>query len=307
MKDLFSCKKNINSQFGEDGIIEEVFERLKHISDKNCCEFGAWNGKHFSNTYNLISTHNYNAVLIEGNTARFNELKITFPEENIVKINKFVDFRKKNEGGGDNLDQILSSVNFKKDFDFLSIDIDGCDYYVLESIVVYRPKLICVEFNRTIPNHIVFIQKKDISVRQGCSALAFVNLAKEKNYSLIASTDDNLFFIDNIYKNFFTKELSLGIDELVANNNKVYIFSGFDGTIFTSKEVFLPWHEMTIKKITVLPKILTKCPGYFNLFEKCIFYIYKLSNDPSKYLKSPKKYLGLLLKVILRKVLFFKR
>jgi len=100
MKDLFSCKKNINSQFGEDGIIEEVFERLKHISDKYCCEFGAWNGKHFSNTYNLISNHNYNAVLIEGNTARFNELKITFPQENIVKINKFVDFRKKNEGGG---------------------------------------------------------------------------------------------------------------------------------------------------------------------------------------------------------------
>lgn len=64
---------------------------------------------------------------------------------------------------------------------------------------------------------------------------------------------------------------------------------------------------MTIKEITVLPKILTKCPGYFNLFEKCIFYIYKLSNDQSKYLKNPKKYFRLLLKILMRKVLFFKK
>jgi len=306
---LNSYKKNINSQFGEDGIIEEVFKRLKHVSDKNCCEFGAWNGKHFSNTYNLISNHNYKAALIEGNRLRFNELKKTFPEERVTKINKFVDFRKKNEGEreGENLDEILSSINFKKDFDFLSIDIDGCDYFVFESIVEHRPKLICVEFNRTIPNHIVFIQKKDPSVRQGCSALAFVNLAKKKNYSLIASTDDNLFFIDNLYHEFFTQELSLDINELISNNNKVYIYSGFDGTIFTSKEIFLPWHEIEIKKITLLPKILNKCPGYYNLLEKIFFYIYKFINDPSKYLKNPKKYFLIIFKTLTKKFLFFRK
>ena len=54
-----SYKKNIFSQNGEDGIIEEIFKRLNDVSDKKCCEFGAWDGKHLSNTCNLI-TVSYN-------------------------------------------------------------------------------------------------------------------------------------------------------------------------------------------------------------------------------------------------------
>ena len=67
-------KKNISSQNGEDGIIEEIFKRIKNISDYHCCEFGAWDGKYLSNTYNLIKNHNYNALLIEGDKKRFIEL-----------------------------------------------------------------------------------------------------------------------------------------------------------------------------------------------------------------------------------------
>ena len=58
-------KKNTFSQFGEDGIIEEIFKRLSDVSDKRCCEFGAWDGKLLSNTCNLITNHNYEAILIE--------------------------------------------------------------------------------------------------------------------------------------------------------------------------------------------------------------------------------------------------
>ena len=45
-----------------------------------------------------------------------------------------------------------------------------------------------------------FIQKKNFIITQGCSALSLVNLAKKKNYSLIASTYTNLFFIFNEFK-----------------------------------------------------------------------------------------------------------
>ncbi len=58
-------KKNIFSQYGEDGIIEQIFKRLESVSDKQCCEFGAWDGKFLSNTCNLITNHNYEAILIE--------------------------------------------------------------------------------------------------------------------------------------------------------------------------------------------------------------------------------------------------
>ena len=46
--------KNIYSQSGEDGILEEIINRLGNKSDKVCCEFGASYGIHLSNTYNLI-------------------------------------------------------------------------------------------------------------------------------------------------------------------------------------------------------------------------------------------------------------
>ena len=48
-------KKNFFSQNGEDGVILELLKRLK-LKKKIlwCCEFGAWDGIHGSNTFNLV-------------------------------------------------------------------------------------------------------------------------------------------------------------------------------------------------------------------------------------------------------------
>ena len=46
-------KKNYYSQFGEDGIIEEVLKRMG-INEGWVCEFGAWDGIKSSNTFSLI-------------------------------------------------------------------------------------------------------------------------------------------------------------------------------------------------------------------------------------------------------------
>ena len=43
-------KKNVFSQNGEDGIIEELIKRLE-IKNLEVCEFGAWDGKLYSNTF----------------------------------------------------------------------------------------------------------------------------------------------------------------------------------------------------------------------------------------------------------------
>jgi hypothetical protein len=288
--ELLNFRKNIYSQNGEDGIIDEVLKRLKKKINKKCVEFGAWDGTHLSNTYNLIKNHNFEAILIEGDKKKFKVLSNNVPDENIIKINKFVEFSGKNK-----LDNLLKQFNFPKNFDFLSIDIDGNDYHIFQGLEVYRPKLICIEFNPTIPNEVNFVQEKNIKINQGSSALALIELAKKKQYSAIAATDLNLFFLENSLKKYVVKNRNYEINDLIKDKNKNFIFTTYDGNIITSKQVVLPWHGITIKKINYLPKFLEQYPSNYNIFQRKILLLFRFYQNPFKYFKFKflKKFLNL--------------
>ena len=75
--DYLAKRKNFYSQNGEDGIIEEILCRIPK-SEKNswCVEFGAWDGKHMSNTFHLVESAKYAAIYIEGNSEYFEKLII---------------------------------------------------------------------------------------------------------------------------------------------------------------------------------------------------------------------------------------
>ena len=68
--------KNYYSHNGEDGIIEEILNRLhfNNLDNLWCCEFGAWDGKYASNTFALVEK-GWNAIYIEGNPVSFLDLK----------------------------------------------------------------------------------------------------------------------------------------------------------------------------------------------------------------------------------------
>ena len=62
---MLEYSKDITSQNGEDGIIEFLINKLDiNKPDSTCIEFGAWNGVHLSNTYNIITNFNWNGILI---------------------------------------------------------------------------------------------------------------------------------------------------------------------------------------------------------------------------------------------------
>ena len=91
-------KKNYYSQAGEDGVLLELLKRLKIKKNQLnwCCEFGAWDGVHGSNTFNLVKNFNYNAVYIEGDKNKFKDLlktKEKYPR--ILAFNNYVSHKRK--------------------------------------------------------------------------------------------------------------------------------------------------------------------------------------------------------------------
>lgn len=185
------------SQHGEDGILEELLRRIESRTplDRWCVEFGALDGIRYSNTYNLIKESGYRAVLIEGDKRKYKELCKNIPQEHVTKLCRFVTLE-----GRDSLDNILRSTRIPTDFDFLSINIDGCDYRIFKSLNIHKPKIICIEFNPNIPNEIEFVQPADFSIKQGSSARSTILLAAEKGYFLAACTPTNLIFVRNEFR-----------------------------------------------------------------------------------------------------------
>jgi hypothetical protein len=262
------------SQFGEDGIIEKIVEILPPSEDYWCVEFGAWDGKFLSNTYELIANKNWNGVLIEGNTAKFPELKQTFcTNEKAILINAFVAFEGKNT-----LDNLLKKTAIPTEFDLLSIDIDGNDYHIWESIKTYQPKLVIIEFNPSIPADIEFVQEKNPEVNHGNSLLSLIKLGKTKGYELIATTYCNGFFIKKEYFELFKIEDN-SIDKLWKITQSPRVFQLYDGTLVLSEEFKLIWHFKTIcnEDIQVIPRFLRHfgdAGSSKNRIKKLILYIY---------------------------------
>ena len=262
---LLEHKRDVYSQAGEDGIIEKILETIPE-NDKWCVEFGAWDGLFLTNTRHLIESKAYSAVLIEADKKKFGDLQRNYSHRsNVIVINKFIGFRE-----DDNLDRILSAAPVPYDFDLLSIDIDGNDYHVWKAISKYKPKIIVIEFNPTIPTPVRFIQSANPSVNHGASLLSLVELGKEKGYELVSVLSFNAFFVRNEYYPLFQIE-SNSPEVLRTNLNLItYLFSGYDGRIFLRGNCTLPWHGVALKesKVQHIPRFLQKYPDNYTGLSK---------------------------------------
>ncbi len=242
------------SQDGEDGIIERIFEIIS-AKNKYFVEFGAWDGKYLSNCYYLASFKTWSGCFIEANPQKYNELINTHGNnEKINCVNKFVGFE-----GENSLENILKSVEAPMDLDLLSIDVDGTDYFIWESLEECRPRVVVIEFNPTIPNDIVFVQEKNIQINQGCSLAALIKLGKTKGYELVCCTGWNAFFVKEKYFNLFELD-SNQINDVYVPISDGRIFHGYDSSIFVYGMSKLLWSDivLTNEDFQVLPKSLRK-------------------------------------------------
>ena len=184
LTDLTQNESRVYSQGGEDGVLQTIFNAIG-TTGKNFVEFGAWDGKHLSNTANLRLHHGWTGLLMEGSDRGDGEL---------VK-REFI--------SAENVEALFEKYGVPQTFDLLSIDIDGNDYWVWKAIEDYTPRVVVVEYNVffpidqacTIPYDPEWVW--DRSYYHGASIAAFQKLGRAKGYTLVYADRfaPNAFFI----------------------------------------------------------------------------------------------------------------
>lgn len=202
-KSLLSYKQNVFSQNGEDGIVERIFEVIG-TTTKCCCEFGAWDGIHLSNCRQLI-LNGWSALLIESDLEKFVQLGKTYEGNNkVCCVNRYVD------ANINSLSNICKEFNIGE-LDFLSIDIDGLDYEIFETINIF-PRVICVEVNAGhSPSKLNLFSSEVAKINIGQPLCKFSEVAKMKGYSLVSYTGNAFYIRNDILSN--SNIVSLSDDE----------------------------------------------------------------------------------------------
>lgn len=247
---LLAYGRDVTSEHGEDGIIGRIFE-LIGAQSRTCVELGALNGVHGSNVWQLLKKEGWKGVLIEADRTYFEKLQVEFADVPGAEcVNAFVSFE-----GSCSLDSIFTKTALPKTFDLFSLDIDGNEYHLWDSLREYRPRVMVVEFNPTIPNDVVFVQPRDMSIYQGSSLRSFVELGRQKGYELVAANEVNAFFVlKELYSFFNITDNS--IDSLHTDHRyETKLYQLYDGTLCISGYDRLLWHNrpLDIKKLQVLP------------------------------------------------------
>lgn len=170
---------NIYSQFGEDGLLQAVFDRIG-TRNKWCFEIGAHDGKTDSNTL-ALREQDWRAVLIERNPGLMERLDRYQSDKVDIIYETCTD-----------LDRTLFKTPIPTDPDLGVIDIDGQDYWLWYDMVRYRPRVLLIEWNP-------YEKGREYVPHRGgtgqATRMPLVDLGNERGYTLVATTYCNLLFV----------------------------------------------------------------------------------------------------------------
>jgi hypothetical protein len=180
---LASSARKVYSQTGEEGVLEAIFAAIGPA--RGCLvDIGAGDGISLSNTLFFLERGWYGARF-DANYATDEEF--TLYQERIT---------------AENICDVIGKYNVPREFDLLSLDIDGIDWWVLRSLLrVYSPRVFVCELNNSLsatdPLAVVydpeFIWTPDDYF--GASLGAYRMLAESRGYALVHCQPWNAFFV----------------------------------------------------------------------------------------------------------------
>jgi hypothetical protein len=198
---LLTHAKNIFSQCGDDGILEAIFGRLG-IRTGYFVEFGAWDGIYLSNS-RLLFCKGWSGAFIEADASKFTDLQLNYRDFPQIRcINEMVAADPAASSTGSSLDQIWRTELGSRHVDFLSIDIDGLDYRIFETLEMH-PTVVCLEggfawhpdFTKRVPDSVAAR-----NLQQPLSVL--IDIARQKGYVPVCF-NQNTFLVDQQWQGRF--------------------------------------------------------------------------------------------------------
>jgi hypothetical protein len=181
------------SQNGEDGVIAEILRRAG-TETRWFVEFGASTGVE-NNCALLADVFGWSGLFMEGGDYEVARLARKYATNGRVVTRQAL-------VSPDNVEQLFRDAGVPEEFDVLSIDIDGNDYYVWEAITAFRPRVVVIEYNSSLDPERSLVQPPDAgpwdhTTYYGASLGALRTLGTSKGYGLVYTdlTGTNAFFI----------------------------------------------------------------------------------------------------------------
>lgn len=250
--DLRSAERAVFSQFGEDGVIERIFELIEP-GPKFCVEFGANDGIKSSNMRNLVVNHGWSSFQIEGDPKLARDLAKNYAEYPKAKtLNAWV--------WPGNVEILFEENGVPTDLDLLVIDIDSNDYYVWRAIRDFHPKVVMIEMNAFFPPPQKMVIEYhpmnywDGTYYGGASLQSMYELGKKKGYELIYqfSRGPNIVFVERKYFDRFgiadNSPSKLYVRPPKSAMESELVGYGRNGVPWPEGKATLNWTELVIEK-----------------------------------------------------------
>jgi hypothetical protein len=191
--DLTLFELSVFSQNGEDGVLQEILRRIG-VKRPHFVEIGASSNE--SNCLLLADAFGWSGIFIDASEEETEALRRKYravPEVRIIQILVTPE----------NLQDTLRRELIGEEFDVLSIDVDGNDYWLWASLQEYRPRVVIIEYNASQPHDTSVVQPNDSAKSWdgtdsfGASLGALRLLAHEKGYRLVHTdlSGTNAFFV----------------------------------------------------------------------------------------------------------------
>jgi hypothetical protein len=189
------------SQFGDDGIIQYLVNRIEiPAAQRRFIEFGVENYRE-SNTRFLLLNNNWTGLILDGSVENINSIKNDpiYWKHDLTAVHSFID--------RSNINELIAANGFGGKVGILSIDIDGNDYWIWETIDVVDPAIVIVEYNSVfgatravaVPYDPLFNCTKahHSNLFWGSSLKALCQLGQRKGFAFVGadSHGNNAYFV----------------------------------------------------------------------------------------------------------------